>query len=316
MKALFSLSSLGSTLEWGVPPRPPSASLQAFLRGIERRAYVLLLTQCGEAEAAASALRAALDAFVAEADAIPLAQWPMRFWAIVVRQPAMLQSHRVEPALAALSPGPRSALLLRLVAGLDFEHAAQALGAGEAAYRVALDRAIARLTEQKVDLEGLREQLQQRVKHLSERQGGDIAALRQRAIEAAAPEAVVAADLATADTPDVPAARWRLAAIGLLVLLLLAFAASFVWPLSPRLQAGQTEVLPAESGIGSPAVDDAALVTDPDYALLAQSAEEAMLARELAFRSWLTGRDTEAVSTEAVVLPDVPEAAAADEAQP
>lgn len=299
-----------------MPQRPPSASLQAFLRGIERRAFVLLLTQCGEAETAASALRAALDAFVAEADATPLAQWPMRFWAIVVRQPAMLQSHRVEPALATLSPGPRSALLLRLVAGLDFEHAAQALGVGEAAYRVALDRAIARLSEQKVDLEGLREQLQQRVKHLSERQGGDIAALRQRAIETAAPALAEGSDRTTADAPVAPASRWRLAAIGLLFVLLLALAASFVWPPSPRLAAGQTESLPPEGSIGRPAVDDAALVTDPDYSLLAQPAADLALAQDLAFRSWLAGRDTGAVATEAVVLPDVPEGAETNEAQP
>lgn len=295
--------------------RPPPASLQAFLRGIERRAYVLLLTQCGEAEAAASALRAALDAFVAEADAIPLAQWPMRFWAIVVRQPAMLQSHRVEPALATLSPGPRAALLLRLVAGLDFEHAAQALGAGEAAYRVALDRAVARLSEQKVDLEGLREQLQQRVKHLSERQGGDIAALRQQAMETAAQEHEGAEAAPEADAQDAAAPRWRKAAIVVLVVLLLALAASFIWPQAPRLSEGQTETLPQETGIGSPAVDDAALVTDPDYALLAHPAEDLALARELGFRSWLAGRGT-VVVTQAVPLPDVPEAADASEAQP
>lgn len=316
MTVSLNLSSLGSTLEWAVPPSPPSASLQAFLRGIERRAFVLLLTQCGEADAAASALRAALDAFVAEADALPLAQWPMRFWAIVVRQPAMLQSHRVEPALAGLSPGPRSALLLRLVAGLDFEHAAQALGAGEAAYRIALDRAVARLAEQKVDLDGLREQLQQRVKHLTERQGKDIAALRQQAIEIA-PAASVDASVDD-DDPESRGAqsRWRRVAIVLLVVLLLAFAASFVWPLSPRLQAGQTEALPQESGPGSPAVDDAALVTDPDYALLAQSPDDRALAQQLAFRSWWAGRDTAVASDVAAALPDAPEASEASEAQP
>ncbi|MFT3808137.1 sigma factor-like helix-turn-helix DNA-binding protein [Arenimonas sp.] len=298
-----------------MPHRPPSASLQAFLRGIERRAYVLLLTQCGDAEASASALRTALDAFVAEADAMPLAQWPMRFWAIVVRQPAMLQSHRVEPALATLSPGPRSALLLRLVAGLDFEHAAQALGAGEAAYRVALDRALARLSEQGVDLEGLREQLQQRVRHLSERQGSDIASLRQQAMETIAPEAEPANATTETDAHAPPSPRWRLVAIASLVVLLLAFAASFIWPLSPQLPAGQTEALPSEASIGSPAVDDAALATDPDYALLAQPAADSSLARELAFHSWLAGRGT-VVVTQSAALPDVPEAADTSESQP
>ncbi|HEX7385618.1 MAG TPA: hypothetical protein VF291_14975, partial [Burkholderiaceae bacterium] len=134
-----------------MPTSSSSAPLTAFLRGIEARAFVLIHAQCGDAAAALRALDAAEAAFAAQAATLPLTQWPMRFWGEVLRQPALATTSRLAPPLGAMSSGPRAALLLRLLAGLDAGHAAQALGVGEAAFAHAWERALAELARQGVD---------------------------------------------------------------------------------------------------------------------------------------------------------------------
>ncbi|HRF84754.1 MAG TPA: hypothetical protein PLO34_10065, partial [Pseudoxanthomonas sp.] len=56
------------------------AALSAFLRGVERRAYVFLWLQDGNAAGAERALAAAIRAFPGPAAAMPMAEWPARFW--------------------------------------------------------------------------------------------------------------------------------------------------------------------------------------------------------------------------------------------
>jgi hypothetical protein len=111
------------------PPEPePRTALAAFLRGIELRGWVFALRQAGDEQRAETGLARALHEFLGEAESLPLAGWPIRFWACLLRQPSLVQPADPQGSgLAALAPGPRAALLLRLVAGLDIIHAAEAL---------------------------------------------------------------------------------------------------------------------------------------------------------------------------------------------
>jgi hypothetical protein len=120
----------------------------AFLRGIERRAVLFAGLQCGDPVAGDAAVAAASLAFGRGAAAVPMAEWPIRFWSLLLAAPAM---RRTEPSgtwpepwapLAVLGNGPRAALLLRLVAVLDMDPAAEALGVSPETYRAALQRAI------------------------------------------------------------------------------------------------------------------------------------------------------------------------------
>jgi hypothetical protein len=92
----------------------------------------------------------------------------------------------------------------------------------------------------------------------------------------------------------VPAMPWRLALKIGLGLLLLALVASFFWTPWRGLAPGQTEQLPAEAIQTIAPGDASALVTHPDFALLAVPDDEA-LAQDLDFLSWLAaGGQTDA----------------------
>ena len=129
------------------PPSPPPA-LSAFLRGVERRGAVLAELQCGDAAAGDAALVAAMRVFRDEAATLPMAEWPRRFWATLLAEPALRRRVAVAMAidptdrLGELATGPRAALLLRLAAGLPEAEAAGVLGVGEASYRLALRGAL------------------------------------------------------------------------------------------------------------------------------------------------------------------------------
>ena len=114
-------------------PSAANAALNAFLRGVERRGIVFAEWQGGDAEAGDAALAATLRGFGAVAAGIPFAEWPRRFWAMLLaapelRGPVMAQATPAMSAapahLAQLGSGPRAALLLRLVAGLAESEAA------------------------------------------------------------------------------------------------------------------------------------------------------------------------------------------------
>jgi DNA-directed RNA polymerase specialized sigma24 family protein len=145
------------------------AALAAFLRGIERRGLVLAEAQCGDPVRAQVALVATMAVFRAEATSLPLMRWPSLFWQLLLAQP-MLRAYADSPSrdvLAKLSAGPRAALLLRLVAGLDRTHGAEVLRVSPEAYRHALYRALQALHAHGIDevrIRALREQLQARTK--------------------------------------------------------------------------------------------------------------------------------------------------------
>lgn len=292
-------------LEWAVTSTPPlpsapapvSSALSAFLRGIERRAFVFAEVQCGDADQAEAALARAMRAFRGVSAVSPLSAWPAGFWALLMAQAELSEGRSLVPELGALNSGPRAALLLRIVAGLDFGHAAQVLGVNEATYRFALQRALQQLGEGGISyaaLGVLRERLHRQVKTLTEERTASLAALRNRVLQ---------------DQPDpvptpAPASPWpRRLLWAALALLALAFAATWLLPRPAPVAAGP-QSLPAETMPTAPAQPDP--VTHPDFGLLADPADEA-LAAELALLSWVA-------SGQADPLPaPVAETAAAEE---
>lgn len=268
-------------------PAPVSSALSAFLRGIERRAFVFVQVQCGRDEVALAALGRAMRAFREVSGHSPLSAWPAAFWALLVAQAELAEGESDIPELGALSSGPRAALLLRIVAGLDFTHAAQVLGVSEPTYRFALQRALQQLGDAGVSyavLGALRERLHRQVKTLPAERVEALAGLRARVLQDA-PEPAPAAPPATAPW------RRRLAWIGL-ALLAGAFAATF-WPARAPLAPGGVQDLPVEpEPAPMPAGSDADLVTHPDFAQAAAPGDET-LAADLALLSWLASGEAD-----------------------
>ena len=262
-------------------PTPVSPALSAFLRGIERRAYVFAQVQCGHDGDAEAALGRAMRAFAGLSAQSPLSAWPAAFWALLMAQAELSEGHSDVPELGTLSSGPRAALLLRIVAGLDFAHAAGVLGVSEQTYRFALQRALQQLGDAGISyaaLGALRERLHRRVKTLSEERTASLAELRARVLQGE-PEAV-----APAPRPRSP---WFARVLwGLVALLALGFAATF-WSPDPGLAPGSTEGLPLEPA-PPPArtSNESDLVTHPDYTQLAAPADDG-LADDLALLSWI-----------------------------
>lgn len=290
---------------------PVSSALSAFLRGIERRAFVFVQVQCGQDEVAMAALGRAMRAFREVSGHSPLSAWPAAFWALLLAQAELAEGASDIPELGALGSGPRAALLLRIVAGLDFVHAASVLGVSEPTYRFALQRALQQLGDAGVSyavLGALRERLHRQVKTLPADRVEALAALRARALQDT-PEPVPAA--------PAPASPWRRRlAWAALLMLGLAFAATY-WPTPPALAPGGTQDLPAEPGPAPmPAGSEADLVTHPDYAQLAAPDDEA-LAADLALLSWLaSGEADDVLATLPAAAPDDAPAAARPEEAP
>ncbi|UYC12806.1 hypothetical protein [Xanthomonas sp. CFBP 8445] len=140
---------------------PPA--LAAFLRGIERRAAVLADLQSGRPERGTPALAAAMRAFRSHAAALPMADWPLRFWKLLGAVPTLRQADAAAGAwpaplahLRTLQPADRLALLLRIVAGLDEPLAAQVLQLSTEDYQQALARACPRDAAGRPDAAGWR----------------------------------------------------------------------------------------------------------------------------------------------------------------
>src|SRR4249919_473554 len=223
-------------------PRPlPDSALTAFLHGIEARAWVFALCQGGDPGRADQSLAAAEREFIAEAVALPLAAWPLRFWATLLRQPGLLAPLDPGLDLSRLEPGPRAALLLRLLAHLDVPHAAEALGVSVRAYEAALGQAMAAPDHPEGWLQSLREQLHALVQELppATREHLDQIrrdALAQAPLPATEPESLAPADAAESVEAEVPRPRWPWFGLGLLLLALLA---TLLVPLPGRLRPGQ-----------------------------------------------------------------------------
>ena len=255
------------------PSRRPA--LVAFLRGIELRGWVLAWNQCGDEARAEQALASALHDFMGEAHALPLASWPIHFWTSLMAQAPLMTPAGTGSPLMELAPGPRAALLLRLVAGLDIAHASEALGVSEAAYEKALHRALAHPGFDSEGLQELRENLQAQINDAPAAQRQLLAAWRDEAVLAV--DDVVAAEALPRTLGRMR--RWMLAA-GVLAVALAVLGYQFAL----RPSAHPVQVI--DKVAPPPSMSDTIAVTHPDYLQVA-APDDAPLARDLAFLSWL-----------------------------
>lgn len=285
---------------------PGEAALAAFLRGIERRGFVLAEAQCGDPVRAQAAIDAATRMFRSEAADLPLARWPAFFWQRLLAQPVLreLTKAPAEQLLTRLSAGPRAALLLRLVAGLDQAHGAEVLRVSPEAYRHALYRALRELHAQGIDdvqLKALRERLQLRAKQLPE--------TGQRSVPLRiAPRAV----------PPIHrgerAPRWlRMGLMALLAIVLLALAASFVWKLPLTTSAIGTDALRAQTPAATLS-DTAAVLAGADFGML-DDPEGARIARDLDLYAWYAAGPGAAAQVQNASAP-LPESTAPETSAP
>lgn len=256
----------------------PSPALVAFLRGIELRGWVFALRQAGSEAAAEQGLAHALHAFLGEARRLPLAAWPIRFWACLLRQPSLVCPAEPGAAgLAGLPPGPRAALLLRLVAGLDIAHAAEALGVAPEAYEKALHRALGAPGLDPEGVEALRRELQAQMH--------DAPAAQRQLLATWRDEALLASAAPPPPAPAPVAGRWpRNAQVITAIALLVAIGSAVAWWQGVGGRGAPPPVV--DRVAPPPAMTDAIAVTHPDYLLVAHAADQAV-ARELPFYSWM-----------------------------
>ncbi len=295
------------------PTKPvPASALGDFVHGIAVRSWVLARHQTGDAAVADRLLAAAVARFVQSGATQPLSQWPLGWWSALLEQRGMLLP--AEPGatdlLRRLPAGPRAALLLRLVAGLDLVHAAQALGVAQSAYEAALAQALSAPGMDDARVEALRALLHDEVHAIPMEHKQAVLA---HADEAMPRHAVLAAPSVVRTAPASPVAgaakghgpgkrdttqarwwalaaraegRWRHAPWMVAGALLLALALAWLWPGPPAMPPGRSEALPAEPVAAAPALGPAQVVTHPDYLQLARPEDE-RLARDLGFLSWL-----------------------------
>lgn len=261
-------------------PLPPA--LVAFLRGIEPRADVLLRALAGPGLDSAALLARVRTEFAARAARLPLAEWPLRYWGLLLAAPELERPAHDLPRhpLYDLASTRRLALLLRLVVGLEPPGAARVLGLSETAYRALWNDAEDKLAAAGVGPAVLlrwQEGFQQQIRVAS---------------AAAVPATVVPGSPAAVPRTRFRehlgrlgwrlregAGRWRpqRIALGLLLgLLLAALAATFLWPPGRVVPIAGT-VDGAPQALAAPPPREAALedrlLVDPDLDLLLAGAD-------------------------------------------
>lgn len=277
-------------------PSPPA--LAAFLRGIEPRADVLLRALAGPDLDSAALLTRLRSEFGGRAARLPLAEWPLRYWGLLLAAPELQQPARGLPShpLYALAPTRRLALLLRLVVGLEPAGAARVLGLSETAYRALWADAEDKLAQAGVGPAVLlrwQEGFQQQVRSASPTR----------------PETGAAAAPVPTAAPAKPKQRWRDRLAGLraglgrrcgspqrvllgllLAVLLAALAATFLWPPAPPASSaavGAVQALAASAPPPALGREDRLLV-DPDLDLLL-APEDAPWRLGVGLLSWWSG---------------------------
>lgn len=265
----------------------PPAAIAAFVHGVRRRASLFLRWHGADATQARRIRESAERRFEAIAADHPVAAWPVLFWRQLLADPDLRMA---EPAggvaiagLGRLPRGPRATVLLRLVAELDEDSAAQVLAIAPGTYRMALQRSLPRMHDGRPDAETWRV-LQQRVQAalrdpsaLSVPASGGV---RQQPVEPASP----------------PPPSWRRPALAATAVLTLA-ALALTFRSEPERGADppppdgtltehaiRVEALseaPAGRGYGP----DLALLTEPSLMLLIDDPPLDPL-RDLAFDAW------------------------------
>ncbi|HWI24927.1 MAG TPA: DUF3106 domain-containing protein [Lysobacter sp.] len=262
---------------------PTSAAVAAFLRGSERRAALLAELQCGDAGTGDAALGAAMRAFAHGAGPAPMAEWPRRFWSLLLAAP---QLRHAAPAsawapiwrpLAGLGHGARAALLLRLVAGLDVDEAAIVLGVSPEACRGAITHALPRIAQAPSAAEtwaGWEGAVLHALKALPATRLAQLARLREHALGAGAAMAGPTPPASRPMASGKSRPRWPMLAVA--GLCALAIAATFLRPQWFAWRTGfearvATEVLPAaeapaarfDAGLAAWSHRDFELLADP-----------------------------------------------------
>lgn len=275
------------------------AALTAFLRGVERRGAVFAQLQVGDADAGDRALVAAMRAFRLPAAKIPISDWPRQFWTLLLATPELRETPAA-PAwgsgfgfLAGIGRGPRAALLLRLVAGLAEADAAAVLGVARPTYRLALQRALPHREDGLPDAQGWRmlgEAARHAVRDLPAERLAQLARMREAAVAGRRLELPATPATPRARRGD-QAARWRWPAIvAVAVATALAVGATFLprfRGLGPPAPARiQVEPLPPAQAPSATFDAATALLTHPDFDLLAAGADDAA-ARDPGFYAWL-----------------------------
>lgn len=314
----------GQQTRWPSPLNEPAAAhaaLTAFLRGVERRGAVFAQWQGGDAETGDVALAATLRGFREMAGDIPFAEWPRRFWAMLLASPSLRVPAGAAAAddalghLAGLGSGPRAALLLRLVAGLAESEAAAVLGIARPTYRLALQRALPHGDDGSADPEAWRalsDVAQRAVRAVPDERLERIAMLR----DGVRPRPRQAhADAARTGSRR----RWLWpATLAVVVLTAAALAATWWWPGPGPAPDGntariRTEALPPASAPAAQFDPATALQSHRDLdLLLAQATGEAEAFEDPAFDAWLV--DALAKGDEG--LPAPPETSDADDGPP
>ncbi len=301
------------------------AALNAFVRGIERRAAVFAELLCGDAIAGDAALAAAIRAFSTLSNAAAMPEWPWRFWGLLLAAP---QLRRVGPGpsrsgslapLSDMAQGPRAAVLLRLAGGLDEADAARALGLAMGTYRMALQRALPHRADGTADADAWRalgEGVQARIKALPAPRLAHLARIREAAISGtsmagppmAGPPMAGPSGAGQAPTDVGTSPRWQRPALYALAgLTLAALATTFFFPRAPEFDADgapriRRSELPAAEAPASTFDARTALLSHRDFDVLVDAQDEA-LSRELDFHAWLaaesalqTARDLDAAA--------------------
>lgn len=287
-------------------PAPPSetpeapAALSAFLRGIERRGVVFAELHCGDAAVGEQALAIGLRMFRSHALAHPFAQWPQLFWRALLAAPPLrtgAASPRWAPQFAvigAAGTGPRTALLLRLVAGLADADAAAVLGIAQPTYRLALQRALPHLADGDPDVQAWRAlgtATQQAIQALPAERLAHLARLREAAVQGRRPELIgpFPADVPAAASLGKPHPLLRGVLWAGVVACVAGLAATFLLPLVWQAKDGDARVhVRALGSAARPAATydaSTALLTEPDFEqLLAPQAQE--LPEHMDFYAW------------------------------
>ncbi|WP_052772956.1 hypothetical protein [Luteimonas sp. FCS-9] len=296
-------------------PTPSSASghspaAAAFLRGVERRAAMFAQWQCGDLDAGDAAVAATMAEFVGGASKVPFAEWPRRFWSLLLAAPA-LRAPRASgaddglPALDGLASGPRVAVLLRLAAGLPEHEAAAVLGVSRATYRLGLQRALPHRDDGSPDAgawRALAAAVQAGIRALPPDRLARLAALREAALRGRTPalrrypvarKAVAEIEAEAVDGPEAARRpRWLWPALATVALAtLLALAAT--WRDALRGAPAEDEIRIEALADSAPAARydaDAALLTERDFELLAAPDDAAAWRTDPAFFAWLAAQ--------------------------
>lgn len=264
--------------------------------------------QSGDIDTGDAALARAMAGFVALAPKPAFAEWPRRFWSLLLAAPGLRAPHALGaegdglPALAELAGGPRVTVLLRLVAGLAEHEAAAVLGVSRATYRLGLQRALPHLTDGTPDAEAWRAlsaSIQAEIRALPPDRLTRLAGLREAALRGEVmpprrfPLAVPAAESAGVVAPRRPAPWMWPAAAAVVVVTLAALAWTWVgtgadgWDGDTQIR---IDALPDAEAPASRYDETLGLLIEPDFELLIAPEDGAEWRDDPAFHAWLAAQ--------------------------